>query len=180
MNKAALREFLSDDNISLHHSYMKDKYLKYSILKKGRVELCGVSIEELPYLRIPRDERELAHSMLSEIESHKCYFDSFEICGRRCKNIRKYFGSEDGMLYEVLETAKGAKEGFVYIYADGGRVKIVAENPYAAFMRFRPILALDLCEQAYFLDYAFDRDAYLRSAVSRLNLEKLEKTISLT
>ena len=178
MNKAVLGEFLSDDNISLHHSYMKDKYLKYSILKKGREELNGVKLEEVHYLRIPRNEREMAHSLLSEVESHKCYFDSFEICGRRCENIRKCFGSEDAMLYEVLETAKHAEQDFVYIYSDGGRVKIMSANPSTAFLRCRPILALDLCEHAYFIDYAFDKERYLRAALAHLNLEKLDKSMS--
>lgn len=180
MNKAVLREFLSDDSISLHHSYMKNTYLKYSILKKGREELGGANLEQIPHLRIPRSEREQAHLLLSELESHKCYFDSFGVSGKRCESIRKCFGSEDVLLYEILETAKATDQGFVYIYADGGKVKIKAQNPCSAFLRSRPILALDLCEHAYFLDYAFDRESYLRAAISRLNLEKLDKSISLS
>ena len=84
------------------------------------------------------------------------------------------------MLYEVLDVAKNARQDFIYIYADCGKVKIKAQNASEAFLKSRPILALDLCEHSYFLDYAFDRDAYLRAAVARLNLEKLEKSISLT
>ena len=84
------------------------------------------------------------------------------------------------MLYEVLETAKHTEQDFVYIYLDGGRVKIMAANPSTAFLRFRPILALDLCEHAYFIDYAFDKERYLRAALAHFNLEKLDKSMSCT
>ena len=179
MNTSALREFLSEDNLALHHSYMKNKYLKYSILKKSREELINTRLEDIPKLRIPIDERAEAHNLLSDIESHKCYFDSFDMCGKRCDNIRRYFGSEERLLYELVELGKATDKSFIYIYSKGDRrAEIKAQSNASAFLRCRPILALDLCEHAYFLDYAFDKERYLRAAITHLNLEKLDKSMS--
>ena len=180
MNTARLSEFLSDDNLLLHHSYMKNKYLKYSILKKSREELNGVMLEDIPRLKIPRQETLEAFILLSDIESHKCYFDSFEKRKQRCDNIRLYFGSEERLLYEIMELGKDTCEDFIYIYTQGTRAEIKAQKASEAFLKCRPILAIDLCEHAYFLDYAFDKERYLRAALLNLNLEKLDKSMSCT
>ena len=37
----------------------------------------------------------------------------------------------------------------------------------------KPLLALDVSAHAYFLDYGFSKEDYLRAAVSRLSLGKL-------
>ena len=180
MNTDALREFLSDDNLSLHHSYVKNKYSKYSILKKSREELNGVKLEDIPRLKIPKEERNEAYSLISDVESHKCYFNSFDKVKRRCDNIRRYFGSEERLLYEIIEFGNESCEDFIYIYTQNGKAEIKSHNTSVAFLKCRPILAIDLCEHAYFLDYAFDKDRYLRAAISNLNLEKLDKSMSYT
>ena len=68
MNTDILREFLSEDSLALHHSYMKNKYAKYSILKKSIDLLNGVKLEDIPRLRIPKEAGIEAYNLLSDIE----------------------------------------------------------------------------------------------------------------
>lgn len=179
MNKAVLREFLSEDNLNLHISHLKSESLRYSILEKSINKLSGLTIYEIARSGLKREERKEAISRLSYIESHKCYFDSFAHLNKKCDSLRRYFGSEEKFLYEIFEVARRGENGFTFVYVDNkGKPMIELASPHSAYLRFSPILALDLYEHAYFLDYGFEREKYLRSAISRLDIEKLEKALT--
>lgn len=179
MNKAVLREFLSEDNLNMHISHLKNEALRYSILEKSINKLSGLTIDEISRSGLKREERKEAISCLSYIESHKCYFDSFGHLRKRCDALRKYFGSEEKLLYEIFEIARHGDNGFLYVYIDNkGKPIIELASPHSAYTRFSPVLALDLYEHAYFLDYGFEREKYLRSAISHLDIEKLEKALT--
>ena len=65
--------------------------------------------------------------------------------------------------------------GFIYIFSAGGsspRILHSSDIP-RVFERDTPTLALDISEHAYFADYGFERDNYLKSAVARLDINKL-------
>lgn len=181
MNKSILLEFLSEDNLNLHLSHLKNATLKYSILKKSIGTLTGLSAREVLRSGLKRSERDEAFDCLSYIESHRNYFDSFAPLTKKCDAVRKYFGSEDKFLYEIFECARYESHGFVYVCIDSRRrPKIEFAKPHDEYLKNSPILALDLYEHAYFLDYAFEKEKYLRSAISRLDIEKLDKALTLS
>ena len=179
MNKPLLFEFLSEDNLNLHISHMKNEAAKYSILEKSIPELSGVAIGDIMRLGIKKEEREEALTIASCVEAHKIYFDSFSRLNKKCERVRKYFGSEEKFLYEVFECARGEKDGFTFVFLDKrNRPRIESCAPRDGFAKHTPILALDLFEHAYFLDYAFEKEKYLRAAISRLDIEKLDRALS--
>ena len=181
MNKSILLEFLSEDNLNLHLSHLKNASLQYSILEKSVDGLSGLSVRDMSRSGLKRAERDEAFAKLSYIESHRNYFDSFAHLTKKCDAVRKCFGSEEKFLYEVFECARYESHGFVYVYLDSRRKpKIEFAKPSDAYVKFSPVLALDLYEHAYFLDYAFEKEKYLRSAISRLDIEKLDKAITLS
>lgn len=179
MNRTVLREFLSEDNLNLHISHMKNASYKYSILEKSIKGLQDKSLYDLPYLRLCREDRDEAINLLSYIESHKCYFDSFAHLNKKCNSVRKYFGSEEKFLYEIFETSRYETHAFLYVYLDNRRrAKIEVAAPESVYIKFNPVLALDIYEHAYFLDYGFEKEKYLRAAISRLDIEKLDKALT--
>lgn len=179
MNRTVIREFLSEDNLNLHISHMRNASYKYSILEKSIACLQDKSLYDLPYLRLSRDDREEAINLLSYIESHKCYFDSFAHLNKKCDSVRKYFGSEEKFLYEIFETSRYESHAFLYVYLDNrNKPQVEVAAPENIYTKYNPVLALDLYEHAYFMDYGFEKEKYLRGAISRLDIEKLDKALT--
>ena len=76
--------------------------------------------------------------------------------------------------------AKEREYGFLFVYLDKYGIPRCRFSTATdgAFINYEPILALDLYEHAYFNDYGFNRDRYLRSALEYLDLERLNSDIS--
>ena len=89
--------------------------------------------------------------------------------------LKKYYSSENSFLYEAEQLALSADGGFLYIALDDRRVPQprLSESNRFACIKDTPLLAVDLCEHAYFSDYSFDKKRYLRAALSHLDLSKL-------
>ena len=171
--------FLSERNISLHTEYARELGNRFSIFEKSYPELKDKDARGISRARIARGEREEALRLYCEISAHRLFFSSFCDKCPRCGKIARAYGSEAGFLYELL-TYSREREGFLLIYTDTrGEIGYRAGREYCeVFLRYSPILALDLCEHAYFLDYGFDKYAYLKNALSRLDLSKITKDIA--
>ena len=46
-----------------------------------------------------------------------------------------------------------------------------------AFLRYEPVLAVDMYEHAYFNDYGFEKEKYLRTSLEYLDLERLASAL---
>ena len=174
--------FLSRDSILAHIDYMKNLRHKYSIIEKSYPTLSGRDIFKLKGRELPRSVRDEAAELMREYLSHKLYFSSFSENLTPCEKIKKYYTSEDAFCYEVLSLARAFNGGFIYVFSDGGsspRILHSSKTP-RVFEREAPTLALDLSEHAYFADYGFERDNYLKSAVARLDIGKLFSDKDLT
>ncbi len=148
---------------------------KISVIEKSYPALFGKSPEMLLKMHLPREcEREVRELAIDYI-SHKTYFSSFADNDRPCPAVKKYYSSENALLYEILELAKGSREGFIYIFSSVNSKPVIihSEKCRDAFIKHSPKLALDICEHAYFSDYGFQRDLYLRNAVARIDIAKL-------
>lgn len=175
MFSPAMLRFLSRDSILSHMDYMKNLSLKYSIIEKSYPALSGRDIFKIRGRELPRSVRDEAEELMREILSHKIYFNSFAENLAPCPEIRKLYPSEDSFCYEVLSLARACDGGFIYVFSGGGsspRILHSSKTP-RVFEREAPTLALDLSEHAYFADYGFERDNYLKSAVARLDINKL-------
>lgn len=169
--------FLSERNIEMHREYLNTLKLKYSIFEKSYPALVGVNISEICKIGIKTSERDAAIRLYSEIFLHNLYFSSFSernLCSERIKN---QYGSVASFLYLVKEECKKADRGFLLV-CDGGRdISFNTVTDYGRILwNKNPILALDLCEHAYFYDYGFDRERYVLEAISHFDLSKIEKS----
>ena len=167
-----LTEFLSEENIAMHKEYVRQKHLKYSIIESYLPCIKGARVSDVVRLGLKREDRRDVLRLLPEIVLHGVYFSSFS--DRRCVRcdaVARSYGSEAAYLNLLFETVKSIETGFLAIYRDG--TALAFTDPKEAFVRGEPVLAIDLAEHAYFLDYGFDRDRYLGNCLTYLDLTKL-------
>ena len=147
-----------------------------SIFEKSYPKMAGKSCKEILKLQIKRTEREAAASLRADIRAHELYFDSFSSPNPNSPIIRRTYGSEANFIYRLNRAAE-ASDGFLFVMSDRRGVPVirVCGDPLSAFLSDdHPILAVDLCEHAYFYDYFFDKSAYLRAALLHLDLSKIK------
>jgi superoxide dismutase len=95
---------------------------------------------------------------------------------RNSDNIRSHYGSEDALRYDLIRAGMDIRYGFLCIYFRDGKLYYDASGDYIRLVVPNiPLLAVDVCEHAYFLDYGFDKERYLNRAVSYLNLSVIGK-----
>ncbi len=173
--------FVSESNIARHKEYLRELKLRMSIFEKSYPDMQGAALGGIMRARAARSERELALRLKAEINAHELYFSSFGNSGCRSEKVRSAYGSEAAFLYRLLCECREARGGFLFVFAEGRGVDYYVGEEYARWLVGKsPILALDLCEHAYFMDYGFHRDDYLKAALSRLNLSKMENRIEKT
>ena len=113
--------------------------------------------------------------LLSEIWLHECYFNSFASRGTSSEILKELRISENSFRYEMLLSARESETGFLCLFLRAGTypdIKICTKSDVISESH-PPLLAIDLCEHAYFLDYGYRREEYLRAAIARLDLSKL-------
>ncbi len=169
-----LDSVLSEEALNLHKEHLKKLKLKYSILEKSFPEISGKSIREISRMKLR--EREEILSLLRDIKAHELYFNSF---GREFQSsgaLRDKYRTEASFLYELYEAAKSTKVDFIFVSLIGGKIdyEIGSES---SFIKTVPLLAIDLCEHAYFMDFGFEKEEYLAKIISCLNLNSLDKIL---
>jgi superoxide dismutase len=175
MDIVALNSFLSKENIKRHLDHLNTMILKYSILEKSVTSICGKRMSEISKIRLPKDVREEALWLLWYINSHRVYFNSFVLTPTKSDLLLKNFSSREDFLYSLFEFAKEKEGGFLYVYKDKEeKVRYdICDSYGVAFLKWTPILAIDLYEHSYFSDYFFNKEKYLHAALSHLNTGKL-------
>jgi hypothetical protein len=171
MNFEGLNCFLSEDNLRRHREFLNTARLKLSILHKSDSRLKGITLDEARRLRGDRSLREELCSLLWCINSHEAYFDSFRV--NPYVDPRKRTMSEK-MLYDIYSLGMSKDHGFIYISGECDNVKLSFSDDNNRFENFDgKILCLDLYEHAYFLDYGYNKDKYLKNAINHLDIGRV-------
>jgi hypothetical protein len=171
----AVNEFLSEENIAMHREYLRNKRLRYSILESSIPTLKGAGVRDIMRMRLdPRDKRD-ALLLLPEIKAHEIFFSSFsEARFPHSDTVSDGWGNEAAFLNEIFRQGMSLTHGFVCVYLSGSRITVKGFGDLSDVFRLAdPVLAVDVSEHAYFLDYGFDRERYLISALPYLDLIKL-------
>jgi len=171
---AGLDAVLSEDALNLHKEYLKKLKLKYSIFEKSFPEISGKSMREIWGMKLR--ERDEILSLLRNIKSHELYFESFDREFQSSEAVRRRFRTEASFLYELYEAAKA--DGDFLLVTVNSRGDIDYETLSGkSFLKTEPVFALDLCEHAYFMDFGFEKEEYLKKILYRLNLKSLDKIL---
>ncbi|MBO5906844.1 MAG: hypothetical protein J6Q85_01640 [Clostridia bacterium] len=173
MDTSVLELFLTKENITDHFSYLKGLRLRYSILEKSIPEIKGKSVCEIYRMRIKQEIKNEILPLINSIICHKIYFSSFSERPATCSKIKELYISEPSFLYELYEIGRSANGGFLLIGRDGVAPRVTVCSDFSASIPSGVCLALDLCEHAYFLDYRFAKEKYLKAMLQFLNLSRL-------
>ncbi len=171
-------DFISRTCYELHREYLRTLKLQMSIFEKSYPDMIGKSCREILRLPIKRSEREEGASLKADILAHELYFSSFSSANAASPTVHDAYGSEAVFAYE-LTCAALKSDGFLFVYRDGKdtlRWQTCVKALEIFSSGITPILALDLCEHAYFYDYFFDKAAYVKAAVVHLDLSKIKKS----
>ena len=170
--KKGLDAFLSSAAIKEHKEYLERQRLKASIWNKSGYKTDESPMDGTKYKRMNFSEREELSRLLHDIKMHEVYFESFRQSYMPCPPICRFFGSENNFAYELSRFALGLRSGFACVILDRyGRISICDDRRLPSGTEVR--LALDVCEHAYFRDYGFKKDKYVRAAIAHLDLSRL-------
>ena len=170
--------FISRTNYEIHKEHLRTLKLRMSIFEKSYPEMAGKSCKELLRLPIRRTEREEAAVLKADILAHELYFSSFSAHNSTAELVRKAYGSEATFLYKLGKFAEECGERFAFIYADGKAVRVRGGDEWSLLRIDEGPLVIDLSEHAYFLDYGFDKKAYIKNLLPYLDLSLLDKKLS--
>ena len=175
MNFKAINMFLSEENIKRHYEHLRTLRLKYSVLEKSVPEVKGREIKDIATMSINRKIREEALSLLWNIKSHELFFNSFIENPMWPEDIRKHNSTRESLAYEIFMESKDKNCGFIYVYTDKHKKLLISfSNLYdGTFLKYEPMLCIDLFEHAYFNDYGFKKEDYIRAALNYLDTGKL-------
>ena len=171
-------DFISLTNYELHREHLRQLKLRMSIFEKSYPSIKGKSPKQILKLPLDRTEREPIADLLADILAHELYFNSFSSANTTSPLVRATYDSEANFLYVILQRAEECR-GFLFVVQDRrGQPDVrTCDRPLSVFLsNDTPVLALDLSEHAYFYDYYFDKQSYVKAALSRLDLSKIKKS----
>ena len=165
---------LTEQNLSLHKEYLRELKLRLAVLEKSFPSGNTETLKDVRRLPLNSEEREAWRRLKAEVLAHEIYFSSFGKSGTPSESVREKYGSEASFLYTLYEECMKAKGGFLFIWKSNRGVEFFVTDEYSDLLeRYTPILALDLCEHAYFNDYLYDKKAYIQASLRELDLSKL-------
>ncbi len=167
-----MSSFLSPTAEREHREYLTTLKHRANIWKKNGYDIGKITEREILASRLYREERESLAELKHDVEMHELYFSSFSGTYMPCAAVKRSFGSENNFAYELSRYAEKKKMGFVCVYTDrSGRVGFCDSERLPAGAT--PRLAIDVSEHAYFRDYGFKKEKYLRAAIARLDFSRL-------
>ena len=176
----ALEPYISARTVKLHYN---KHHRSYFDLVKGwaedEAEYQGQSLEKLIAKTkggILRDESVYFMSVL--LYNHNLYWPSMKPQGGGApkkttaigKAIGKTFGSYDAFRKKMLEESMKLGSGWVFLVGNREGLSIQRmdyhKSPLQAY--FTPLIAIDVWEHAYYLDYQDDREKYVNTWLDKL------------
>ena len=175
MNYSALNLFMSEENIKRHLEYLRTQKLKLSILEKSNEEIKGKGLEEIYRMKMDKELKREIINLLWHIHSHEQFFESFNSSPKTPKWLKEINISKEGLLYDVLTVAKSTECGYLYIWRDNGYKPdiYVLKEFDRILIKKTPKLCIDLYEHTYYSDYGFKKEAFIKNALSYLDIGKL-------
>lgn len=180
----ALVPYISSDTLHYHHDRHYQNYVNN--LNKALEENTNQSLQEIIQNidQFPISKRGDILYNAGGVSNHEIYFDSMgptnhQPIGKFKEAITKEYGSLEKFIESYEEEAKklvGSGYTFLVLNKDK-QLEIIntsnQDSPYSYGLY--PIIALDLWEHAYYLDYQNRRNDYIHNFFQTLNYENIEK-----
>lgn len=169
-------DFISDINYSTHKEAAGRDILRLGLLERSHPGIATASPKAIARMRARGVDMRAAAELKASVILHRVFFDSFSDEGAvPSAAVRRIFGSEAALLTRLYDSAMKLRIGFAAVVKSGREALVCAsENALDILLAGEPILAVDLFEHAYYGDYGFGKEAYLRDALTHLKLGKLD------
>lgn len=177
---AGLSEKLMKEHYKLYEGYVKKANEIIEKFKTVDLSTANSTQSDLRALK-------LGYSFaVNAIKSHELYFQNIsgkggEPQGWIGSQIEKTFGSYENWLADMKATGLAAR-GWVWLAFDwqNGSIFNYLGDAHDAFPIWHatPLVALDVYEHAYMIDYGVARADYIEAFFKNLNWDDVEKTVS--
>jgi Fe-Mn family superoxide dismutase len=172
----ALEPYISRRTLAVHHGFHHAAYVE-----KTRALVRGTSLESASLEDIVRSsvahERHALFNAAAQSWNHAFYWRGMrpggggEATGAVAELIARDFGSQRAFSKEVVTVAGDLfGSGWAWLVLDGGRLRLVgtsnAHTPLATAQV--PLLAIDVWEHAYYLDYEHRRLDHIAAFLAHL------------
>jgi Fe-Mn family superoxide dismutase len=176
----ALAPVLSAETLKLHHGKHHKKYVDTlnQLLEKEPVD--ATSLEE-----VVRTAKGKLFNNAAQAWNHEFYWHSLSPKRRRPAGALLHRLEQDFGSYEQFADKLGASaigqfgSGWAWLVEKGGKLEVTAtanaDTPMAHGTKC--LLAIDVWEHAYYVDYRNERERYVSAILERLNWEFAEQNL---
>jgi superoxide dismutase, Fe-Mn family len=183
----ALAPIISENTISFHYGKHHQTYVNNTIKMIAGTELEKATAEEIVKRTAGRADQAALFNNAAQVFNHTFYWNSMkpggggEPQGKIAGKIKESFGSYQKFV-EVFSNAAATQfgSGWAWLVVDGGKLQVVktpnADTPIVTSAK--PLIAIDVWEHAYYLDYQNRRADYIKAFVEKLlNWDFAEKNL---
>ena len=174
---SALEPVISRETVELHYGKHHKGYLDRLNSLIGGTDLADESLEEILMRTADDPVRTKIFNNAAQVWNHDFYWRSMRPGGggrpskELCQRIESAFGSTADMERRLGEAAIAQfGSGWAWLVEDDGKLRVIetsnADNPLVLGMT--PLLAVDVWEHAYYLDYQNRREDYVHAMITEL------------
>ncbi|MBZ5497020.1 MAG: superoxide dismutase [Acidobacteriia bacterium] len=183
----ALAPSISANTLSFHYGKHHQGYFNNTVKMIAGTEFERVPLEDIIRKTAGSAEQAVLFNNAAQVFNHTFYWNSMkpggggEPEGRIGDRIRTAFGTYPKFAEEFSNAAATQfGSGWAWLVLDGGQLKVMktanADTPIARGIK--PLLAIDVWEHAYYLDYQNRRADYIKAFVDKLmNWDFAEKNL---
>jgi Fe-Mn family superoxide dismutase len=174
---AALEPVISARTLGFHYGKHHQGYVNNLNKLVAGTEMAEMSLEKIILGTAGAPEKAGLFNNAAQVWNHTFYWAGMKPNGggkpggTLAEKIDADFGGFD-LLRKELAAAAGGQfgSGWAWLVLDGGKLKVVktgnADNPLTRGMK--PLLAIDVWEHAYYLDYQNRRGDYVNAVIDKL------------
>jgi Fe-Mn family superoxide dismutase len=181
---SALEPYMSEKTLSFHYGKHHQAYVDNLNKLIAGTELESLSLEEIVIKTAGKTEFSAIFNNSAQVYNHNIFWDCLKPVqegtendklnipqGELLKAIETSFESWENFLLEFKTVALSQfGSGWAWLVKDGDVVKILktpnGENPLS--LNLKPLVAIDVWEHSYYLDYQNRRGDYLEAILRNL------------
>ncbi|HLW23103.1 MAG TPA: superoxide dismutase [Steroidobacteraceae bacterium] len=173
----ALEPVISAKTLSFHHGKHHKTYVETTNKLIAGTGLADLPLEAIVRAAAGKPDRTAIFNNAAQAWNHDFYWKSLkprgggEPAGELKHKVESDFGSCAACTQELASAALAQfGSGWAWLVADGSRLKVLktadAENPLTQGLK--PLLAIDVGEHAYYLDYQNRRADHVQAVIEKL------------
>jgi Fe-Mn family superoxide dismutase len=187
----ALEPVVSAETLSFHHGKHQQAYVDNVNKMIVGTELAGLRLDQIVTATVGKAERASIFNNAAQAWNHSFYWHCLKPRGggeppaALKAKMEMAFGSVDACKKELANQAVAQfGSGWAWLVLEGSKLKVVktanADTPFTQGLK--PLLAIDVWEHAYYLDYQNRRADHVNAVIDKLmnwafalvNLESFE------